>query len=399
MQGEIGPAERAYTAARASYRMIDHLVYVAQSLRDELWHVTLPYKADNLAARAQMAREAEEATRQASVAQATGDTDDYARYPRLPLLLLEGAWDDARRVADSLAPYTIANLRHFRAAALGPLLRARGEAALAWQLVREVWPRGPGAEPGDAVIRFTLPLQRLGVELALDEGDLTAARAWLEAHDRWLAWVGAVQGFAEGLVLWAHYYRIAGDTPAAVGCAERALVRARAPRQPLALLAAHRERGVLAALQGRYGDARADFGAARALADACAAPYERALTQLAQARAEANAGDVESARRLLQEALTACLDLGARPTIEQIGALATRLDATEDRCPAHPEGLSAREVEVLRLVAKGLPTVAIAEQLFLSPRTVKAHTANIFGKLGVHNRAAATRYALDHGLA
>jgi DNA-binding NarL/FixJ family response regulator len=64
-----------------------------------------------------------------------------------------------------------------------------------------------------------------------------------------------------------------------------------------------------------------------------------------------------------------------------------------------PVGLSAREVEVLGLVAAGLSNAEIAALLSLSPRTVKAHVANIFGKLGVANRAAATRFALDHGLA
>jgi DNA-binding NarL/FixJ family response regulator len=61
--------------------------------------------------------------------------------------------------------------------------------------------------------------------------------------------------------------------------------------------------------------------------------------------------------------------------------------------------LPAREVEVLRLVAQGLGNAAIAERLYLSPRTVKVHVAHIFAKAGVDNRAAATRFALEHGLA
>jgi DNA-binding NarL/FixJ family response regulator len=61
--------------------------------------------------------------------------------------------------------------------------------------------------------------------------------------------------------------------------------------------------------------------------------------------------------------------------------------------------LSAREAEVLRLLAEGISNAAIAERLSLSPRTVKSHVTNIYGKLGVDNRAAATRFALEHGLA
>ena len=67
--------------------------------------------------------------------------------------------------------------------------------------------------------------------------------------------------------------------------------------------------------------------------------------------------------------------------------------------PAYPAGLTAREVEVLRLLAEGLPDAQIAERLFLSPYTVKAHLRSIYGKLGVASRSAATRLALEHRLA
>ena len=61
-------------------------------------------------------------------------------------------------------------------------------------------------------------------------------------------------------------------------------------------------------------------------------------------------------------------------------------------------GLTQREAEVLRLVAKGLTNQLIAESLFISPKTVSSHLVSIFGKLGVTSRASATRFALDHGL-
>jgi len=64
-----------------------------------------------------------------------------------------------------------------------------------------------------------------------------------------------------------------------------------------------------------------------------------------------------------------------------------------------PLGLSGREVEVLRLVTDGLTNAQIAERLFISPKTVSAHLVSIFGKLGVTSRAAATRFAMEHGLA
>jgi ATP/maltotriose-dependent transcriptional regulator MalT len=67
--------------------------------------------------------------------------------------------------------------------------------------------------------------------------------------------------------------------------------------------------------------------------------------------------------------------------------------------PQHPAGLTEREVEVLHLVAQGLTNPQIAEQLIISPRTVHAHLRAIYGKLEVSTRSAATRFAIEHGLA
>ncbi|MEO6797478.1 MAG: response regulator transcription factor [Candidatus Dormibacter sp.] len=62
------------------------------------------------------------------------------------------------------------------------------------------------------------------------------------------------------------------------------------------------------------------------------------------------------------------------------------------------EELTRRQVEVLRLLAKGLTDAQIADQLFLSRRTVHAHLREIFRRLEVPNRSAATRYAVEHGI-
>ena len=70
--------------------------------------------------------------------------------------------------------------------------------------------------------------------------------------------------------------------------------------------------------------------------------------------------------------------------------------------PAAPEpylaGLSAREADVLRLVATGLTNAEVAEKLFLSSRTVEWHLSSIYRKLGLHSRTEATRFADEHGL-
>jgi DNA-binding NarL/FixJ family response regulator len=173
------------------------------------------------------------------------------------------------------------------------------------------------------------------------------------------------------------------------------------PRQPLALIAAHRLLGSLDTDAGRHAEAAEHLSTALALSDACRAPYERALTLLARAELAVARGDHAAATRALDEVRAICIPLDAQPALMQAERIADRLTTGTSPIPSgapFPAGLSAREVEVLRLVAAGLSNAAIAERLFLSPGTVKIHVGNIFAKLGVTNRAAATRYAADHGL-
>ena len=73
--------------------------------------------------------------------------------------------------------------------------------------------------------------------------------------------------------------------------------------------------------------------------------------------------------------------------------------APEPAAPeSYPAGLSAREAEVLRLVATGFTNAEVAERLFLSSRTVDWHLGSIYRKLGIHSRAEATRFASEHRL-
>jgi DNA-binding NarL/FixJ family response regulator len=64
----------------------------------------------------------------------------------------------------------------------------------------------------------------------------------------------------------------------------------------------------------------------------------------------------------------------------------------------YPGGLSAREAEVLRLVARGLTNTRVAQELYISPRTVDRHLNSIYRKLGVSSRTAAARFAAQSGL-
>jgi len=241
-----------------------------------------------------------------------------------------------------------------------------------------------------------MQFQLLAAGLALDAGDLPAARGWLDRHRRWLDFMDATLGRSEEAALEAAWYRAGGDAVRAREHAERALAHATAPRQPLALLAAHRTLGILDTDAGDLAAAEEQFVAALALADACRAPYERALTLIAHAGLLAMTDAHHRTRGMLDEARELCLPMDAMPALARIEQLAAQLDGTTDRSPA---GLTAREVEVLRLVAAGLSNGEIAERLFLSPNTVKVHVARVLAKIGVHNRAAATEFALRRGIA
>ena len=108
---------------------------------------------------------------------------------------------------------------------------------------------------------------------------------------------------------------------------------------------------------------------------------------------------VAARSRLGEAAWTAAWDEGLTMTPGQ--AVDYALDhpaARESEPDAFPAGLSAREVEVLRLVAAGLTNAAVAERLFLSPRTVGWHLGSIYRKLGFSSRTEATRFAVEHGL-
>jgi DNA-binding NarL/FixJ family response regulator len=207
-----------------------------------------------------------------------------------------------------------------------------------------------------------------------------------------------VAGGAEGHLLWAAYHRASGQRALAHERAVAALASAAEPRQPLALLAAHRFAGELATAAGNRDDAATHLEAALALATACVVPYERALTVLALGELACACDDRARAEEMLDEGRALCSRLGAKPALTRAAALETRLSSLSAPQQVYPAGLSAREVEVLRLVATGLSNAEVAEHLVLSPRTVEQHLRSIYNKLGVSSRTAATRFAMEHQL-
>jgi len=160
----------------------------------------------------------------------------------------------------------------------------------------------------------------------------------------------------------------------------------------------------LLATQGAPVRAARLWGAAETLRESMGVPIwpvERAAYERAVERVRAHLGEkifaaawAEGRTMTLEQALTA----QGLVTLPQ--PLPTAPSSTPPARPVttYPDGLTAREVEVLRLVAMGLTNIQIAEKLIISQRTVSTHVSSIFRKLGVMSRSGATRYAMEHHL-
>jgi DNA-binding CsgD family transcriptional regulator len=219
-----------------------------------------------------------------------------------------------------------------------------------------------------------------------------------------------------------------GQVPAAVAAIRRAVDEAIDPRNRLQLLAAYVEvllaadevgaaraaADELAATAAELGapalratagyatgtvllaegDARAALGMLRPAWVAWRdldAPYEAARVRMAVGAACRRLGDEDGATLEFQAAARAFRELGAVTDLARLEQLAAP-------APSPAGGLSNRERQVLELVATGMTNRAIATELVISEKTVARHVANIFTKLGLSSRAAATAYAYEHGL-
>jgi DNA-binding CsgD family transcriptional regulator len=178
---------------------------------------------------------------------------------------------------------------------------------------------------------------------------------------------------------------------------------ARSTADELAELSARRTVPLLDAIAGRAagavllaeGDARGALAAGRrawSLWRELDAPYEAARARVLVAMACRSLGDEDAASMELDAARGVFEDLAAAPDLARVESLASPARARASG------GLTAREVEVLRMVATGRTNRAIAGELFLSEKTVARHVSNILTKLGLPSRAAATAYAYEHGL-
>jgi DNA-binding CsgD family transcriptional regulator len=299
---------------------------------------------------------------------------------RAEIMRLRGSWPDAMEEVQRARERLCQPPGHPAAGAAfyqqAELHRLRGEVSQAEEAYRQAsrWGREP--QPGLALLR-------------LAQGQLDAAAAAIrrvvgEATDR----------PTRSRLLPAHVEVMlaAGDIEAArAGADELSAIAEEVDAPPLHAQATYAAAAVLLA----EGDAPAALAALRPAWTAwqeLGAPHEAAQVRVLVGLACRALGDEDSARMELDAALWVFRQLGALPELERVEALSGKPQARA------AGGLTDREVQVLRLVAGGKTNRAIAADLFLSEKTVARHLSNIFTKLGLSSRAAATAYAYQHDL-
>ena len=299
---------------------------------------------------------------------------------RAEILELQGDWpdaiDEAQRACERLAepPHPALGRAFYRR---GELQRLRGEYDAADQSYREASRHGQSPHPGLALLRYA--------QGQIDSAATAIRQALSEAQDpisrsRLLGASVEIALAANNL----HAARTAAD--------ELARTAAEFGAPLLDALSDHTHGAVLLA----EGDAVA---ALEPLRRACTrlqeldAPYDVARVRVHIGLSYRGLGDIDTGEMELDAARAAFERLGAAPDLVRVEEL------TGTAAHETAGGLTPREVEVLRLVATGKTNRAIAGELFLSEKTVARHVSNIFTKLGVSSRSAATAYAYQHDLA
>ena len=298
---------------------------------------------------------------------------------RSELLQIHGRWEDAvdavGRARESLLlppPKPAVGEAYY---VQGDLHRLRGDFAAAEAAYRDgaTWGRRP--EPGLALVRLARgdrAAAAASIRRALAEADPIARPRMLDPFVEIMLAAGEVADAEDAA---RELAGLGGDR------AQPALLRAIAARADgLVKLAKGDPTSALVALRRSWE-----------LWQTLDAPYELARVRVAIARACQALGDPDGATIELAAAREAFERLGAAPDRD-------RVDAIAGATPPTPGGLSPRELEVLRSVAGGRTNREIAADLGISERTVDRHVSNIFTKLDVSSRAAATAFAYEHRL-
>lgn len=297
---------------------------------------------------------------------------------RAEIMQFHGAWPDAAEAAQQAYERFARQSEHPATGTAcyqqGELYRLRGEFAKAEEAYRRAsrWGREP--QPGLALLRLMqgrIEGAAAGIRRALKEtGDRSARTRMLPAYVEIMLAAAEVPDA-----------RVAADELAEISRA----VDAALPRA----LAAHAQGAVLLA-EGNVGVALATLRRAWLAWHGLDAPYEAARVRVLLGLACRDVADEDGAIMELDAARSAFQQLGATPDIASVEAL-SRKSAVRIA-----GGLTAREVQVLRLVATGKSNRAIAAELLLSEHTVARHLQNIFTKLDVASRTAATAFAFEH---
>jgi DNA-binding CsgD family transcriptional regulator len=309
---------------------------------------------------------------------------------RSELAQLRGDWTEAvaeadracEWLADPLGP--AAGMAYYRRAELH---RLRGEHRAAEDAFEEAAVRGHDPHPGLAMLwldRGRTESATAAIRRVVDQTPSTYPGVVDEER--------APRPRAEMLAAYVEILLAIGDVESAgAACAELEEI-ADAVGTLFSTAMAARARGAVLLAEDRPGPALDVLRDARSCWVQLRAPYEAARTRVLVARALRALGDED----------TATIELGAAKRIfEQVGASPDleRLDGSSASTARDPAaGLTARELQVIRLVAAGHTNREIAERLVISDKTVARHLHNVFAKLDLPNRSAATAYAYEHEL-
>ncbi len=307
---QVRVLERAYAIANLRRNYVNLSIVAMHDLRG-----VLTFDTTNLAARRKRIEVMDQAYAR------TGESANYIRT--INYLVLEGRWDEARRIADETAADLSRPHATFYLDEMGDLARLQGDPTLAWSLLKVVLPDGP---PAPSRLLFHLPeLARLGAALCLDADNFDEARLWVDALRADLDFRGLLRLRPDLLLLEARLANGTGNLSTALDHTQQALETATELGMPLTTLAAHRQFGELLTANRAYHRAEEHVLLALQLAEACAAPFERALTLLEIAKLRLAQGRADEARGLLTEVREICEPLGAKPTLDKVATMEREL--------------------------------------------------------------------------
>lgn len=287
----------------------------------------------------------------------------------------------------------------------GALLLAQGQPSEALSILAPMVPSQPLTDLTAFHSPMVFHLFGLRAEAHLRVSEVQEASAWVETGERWLA-QGEFRAWRSTVRLArANLLRQQGSLNSARSAAAEALGHASEVRNLWDMMAAQRLLGELRAALGTREEGIGHLQASLDLAERCRFPYEAALTRLAWGRV---LGQGPGALELLEEARDCFARLGASPALEEANAaLAARTGpdrgsegVRNSKIPAlPPDRLTTREIEIVRLVARGMSDKEVGWRLQISPRTVDGHLRNVYSKLGVSSRAALTAWAISQNIA